>query len=86
MKKVLVTLTIVVALGFAANAQYYNGNNDNFFNTWDDVGNGLNKPGDGSLPGIPGGHGGHGDVPVPLGSGLLILAALGATYALKKKN
>lgn len=85
MKKVLVTLAIVVAFGFAANAQYFSSQNDNFFNTWDDIGNGLDKPGT-ELPGLPGGHGGTGDVPVPLGSGLLILAALGATYALKKKR
>lgn len=86
MKKVLVTLAIVVALGFAANAQYFSGQNDNFFNTWDDVGNGLDKPGGVVLPGIPGGHGGHGDVPVPLGSGLFILTALGAGYAIKQKR
>jgi len=85
MKKVLVTLTIVVALGFAANAQYYNGSNDNFFNKWDDVSNGLDKPGD-VLPGVPGGHGGSGDVPVPLGTGLFILTALGAGYATLRKR
>ena len=85
MKKVLMTLAIVLALGFYAQAQYNSSQNDNFFNTWDEVGNGLDKPG-GVLPGVPGGHGGSGDVPVPLGAGLLILTALGAGYAIKKKR
>lgn len=85
MKKVLVTLAIVMALGFTANAQYNTSGNDNFFSTLDEVGNGLDKPND-VLPGIPGGHGNGGDSPVPLGTGLLILTALGAGYAMKKKR
>ena len=68
MKKVLVTLAILVALGFSAQAQYFSNQNDGYFTKWDDVSNGLDKSGE--LPGIPGGHGGGGDVPVPLGTGL----------------
>lgn len=84
MKKAIVTLSIVLALGLCANAQFNMNRNDGFFTTWDDVSNGLDKSGE--LPGIPGGHGGGGDVPVPLGSGLLILTLLGTGYALKKSK
>lgn len=86
MKKVLVTLAIVLGLGLAANAQYNTSGNDNFFSTLDEVDNGLDKPGGVELPGIPGGHGNGGDSPVPLDTGLFILTALGAGYALKKKR
>ncbi|MBO7470030.1 MAG: hypothetical protein J6T81_07895 [Bacteroidales bacterium] len=80
MKKAIVTLSIVLALGLCANAQFNHNRSDGFFNTWDDVSNGLDKPSD-VLPVIPGGHGGGDDVNVPVGSGLLILTALGAVYA-----
>lgn len=86
MKKVLVTLAIVLGMGLAADAQYNTSGNDNFFSTLDEVGNGLDKPGGVELPGIPGGHGNGGDSPVPLGTGLFILTALGAGYAMKKKR
>lgn len=86
MKKVLVTLAIVLGMGLAADAQYNTSGNDNFFSTLDEVGNGLDKPGGVELPGIPGGHGNGGDSPVPLGTGLFILTALGAGYAMKKRR
>lgn len=38
------------------------------------------------LPGNPGGHGGDGDVPAPLGSGLLLLTGMGVGYAIMKKH
>lgn len=82
MKKIFLTLAIVLAMVASANAQ--KGRNDSFFNTWDDVSNGLDKSGE--MPGLPGSHGLTGDEPAPLGSGLLILTALGAGYALKKKR
>lgn len=84
MKKLLLSLALVMALGLGANAQ-----RDGYFNDWDDVGNGLDKIefdyGGLRDPGLPGGHGG-GDTPAPLGTGLVILTALGAGYAMLKKR
>ena len=87
MKKIIFAIALIITIGFTASAQR---GGDGFFNNWDDVGNGLDKFDDfdnglrGGGPGTPG-HGG-GDQPAPLGSGLLILTALGAGYALKKKR
>ena len=87
MKKVILALALTITLGFTASAQR---GGDGFFNSWDDVSNGLDKFDNfgndlrGGGPGTPG-HGG-GDQPAPLGPGLLILTALGAGYALKKKR
>lgn len=84
MKKIALTIALVLALGLGANAQI--GISDAFFNDWAqsdflrDGGLGL------MLPGLPGDHGLGGDVPAPLGSGLLILGALGAGYAIRKKK
>ena len=84
MKKLLLALALVMALGLGANAQ-----RDSYFNDWDDVGNGLDKIefdyGGMRDPGLPGGHGG-GDTPAPLGSGIAVLTALGAGYAMLKKR
>lgn len=86
MKKILLAIALVLAIGFGANAQ----RGDGFFNNWDDLGNGLDKYDDfdnglrGGGPGTPG-HGG-GDTPAPLGSGLVILGALGAGYAVAKRK
>lgn len=86
MKKILFAVAIVLTMSFGANAQYFDGGNDGFFNNWKDVGNGLDRitddPGFG-LP-LPDGHGYTDDV--PLGSGLLVLTALGTGYALRKKR
>lgn len=84
MKKIALTIALVLALGLGANAQI--GISDAFFNDWAqsdflrDGGLGL------MLPGLPGDHGLGGDVPAPLGSGLIILGALGAGYAIRKKK
>ena len=82
MKKVLLSVALVLALGLGANAQ-----RDNFFNDWEDFGNGLDRT---SLTiddlGLPAEHGLIDNLGAPLGSGLLILTALGAGYALRKRN
>lgn len=84
MKKIALTIALVLALGLGANAQI--GISDAFFNDWAqsdflrDGGLGL------MLPGLPGDHGLGGDVPAPLGSGLIILGALGAGYAYSKRK
>ena len=87
MKKILLSVAIVLAMGFGASAQ--RGGNDNLFSSWNDVSNGLDRIDNYELnlrdPGLPGSHGG-GDTPAPLGSGLVILGALGAGYAVAKRK
>ena len=87
MKKLLFATAIVLMMGFGAMAQHRG--NDNLFNDWNDVSNGLDKWDDFGNglrgPGLPGGHGG-GDTPAPLGSGLVVLTMLGAGYAFSHKR
>lgn len=84
MKKIALTIALVLAIGLGAKAQM--GLSDAFFNDWAqsdflrDGGLGL------MLPGLPGDHGLGGDVPAPLGSGLIILGALGAGYATLRRR
>ena len=80
MKKVLFAIAIVMTMGFCANAQ-----TDNWFQP---KSNGFYEDRDGGFvtPGLPGGHGYTDDQSAPLGSGLLILTAMGAGYALRKRN
>ena len=82
MKKILFAIALIITLSLTANAQY----SDGFFSDWD---NGLDRTGTGNDIGfvLPTNHGNGLDTPsAPLGSGLLILTALGAGYALKKKR
>ena len=82
MKKILFTIVLTITLGLTATAQY----TDGFFNDWD---NGLDRTGTGNEIGfvLPTNHGFGEDTPsAPLGSGLLVLTALGAGSALKKKR
>ena len=77
MKKILLAVALVMALGFGATAQ------DGFIMDWNDA----TRDGDITMPSVPGQHGLSGDQSAaPLGSGLLILTALGAGYALRKRN
>ena len=77
MKKILLAVALVMALGFGAKAQ------DGFIMDWNDA----TRDGDITMPSVPGQHGLSGDQSAaPLGSGLLILTALGAGYALRKRN
>ena len=80
MKKVLVTLSLILTLGLGASAQ-----SDAFF-TYSDV-NEQQRTGTelGATPGLPM-RGQSGDHSAPLGSGLLLLAGMGAAYALRRKN
>jgi hypothetical protein len=82
MKKLLFATALIITMGLTSNAQ-----NDGFFN-WNN-----NYDADDRLTGIefnlPDAHGDINDHnAVPVGSGLLILTALGAGYAVKcrRKN
>ena len=83
MKKFLFSIVLTITLGFTASAQF-NINTDSFFNDWEqsdrlDVG--------GFSFVLPSTHGFGVDTPsAPLGSGLLILGALGVGYAVAKRR
>ena len=78
MKKIIFAIAIMM-LGLSASAQR---GMDGFFN----YDNGLDNRG-GELPGLPTtGIGTTGNATAPLGSGLLVLTALGAGYALRRRK
>ena len=79
MKKIILALAIVLSVSLTANAQ-----RDGFFNDWDDYGNGLDRT-EIDMPALPT-HGLDQNQNAPLGSGLLVLTALGAGYAMLKKR
>ena len=87
MKKLIMTTAIVLALSFTTFAQ------DGMFHRSDNAKNGgdgyalYESKGDlkGGFPGVPG-HGETGDVDAPLGSGIVLLASLGAAYMVAKKR
>ena len=87
MKKIIFAIAIVLTIGLTAGAQ---GGIDGFFGTSsnDIYGNRTTTPGFSSDPIVlPGGDFGlTQDQPLPLGSGLLILTALGAGYAVARKK
>ena len=86
MKKIIFAIAIVMMLGLTANAQ----GRDGFFGSWDDDNydnrGAMSDPNDLGfvLPGGP--MGGSGNQGAPLGSGLLVLTALGAGYAVARKR
>ena len=81
MKKIILALALVLTMGFGAKAQF--GLTDAFFNDW---GTSDLIRTFGFLPMLPGDHGLTGDQPAPLGSGLFILGAMGAGYAVAKRR
>lgn len=80
MKKVLLAIAFVIMMGFGAKAQI--GLTDAFFNDW--AQSDLMR--DVTLISLPNEHGLDTDINAPLGSGLLILTALGAGYAVKHRR
>ena len=84
MKKILFAIALVMTMGLAASAQ-----NDGFFKSSNIENNRAGSNEIGAItPANPGGGiGDYGtDQPAPLGSGLLVLTALGAGYALTRKR
>ena len=76
MKKTLLTIAITLGLAFGASAQ-----SDGFFGNWNNADNrDANE-----LPSLPN-HGLSDNQDAPLGTGLLILTALGAGYAVAKRK
>ena len=81
MKKIFITIAILMTMAFSANAQ-----SDAFFN-WNDADNETYRYNDNGVTfNLPASHGVDYDSNAPLGSGLLILAALSVGYATKKKK
>ena len=83
MKKIIFTIAIVFMMVLGASAQ-----TDGFFKDGGYDDNGTREIATGSLPRLPqGGVGANNDdQTAPLGSGLLVLTALGAGYAAYKKR
>ena len=80
MKKILFTIALIITMGVTATAQ-----SDGFFRSYCDN-DYTNRTEDNTFI-LPSSHGTDYDYDsAPLGSGLLILTALGAGYALKKKR
>lgn len=81
MKKVLLVLALVMTLGFSASAQF-----DGFITEGMD--DGYRDEMSSTMPQLPHGRIGelYTDQPAPLGSGLLIMTALGGAYLLRKRE
>ncbi|MBR4148240.1 MAG: hypothetical protein IKU00_10230 [Bacteroidales bacterium] len=80
MKKLALTIAIVLGMGIAASAQgglFQYGFEDEY---------GLNRDGGLLTPGLPGEHGLPDNQDAPLAGGALLLIGFGAAYALKKRN
>ena len=85
MKKLALTTAIVLALSFTTFAQ--GGSLFHRENSGDNGNSLYEAKGDlkGGFPGFPD-HGETGDVDAPLGSGIVLLASLGAAYMVAKKR
>ncbi len=75
MKKVLLTIALLITIGSTANAQ-----TDAFF-SWNLANDDIYRSNINEYLVLPSIHGSYTDAPAPLGSGLLVLTALGAGYA-----
>ena len=80
MKRIILTLAFLMAMAFCASAQ-----TDLFFK-WNDADNDLYRANDNLGFSLPTAHGSVYDSEAPLVSGLLILTALGAGYAVMRKR
>ena len=89
MKKILFAIAIVLTIGLAANAQ----GRDGFFSSWDNDSYNNRGTNPDFTPGVVLPNGiqmsdspTNEDPQAPLGSGLLVLTALGAGYAVARKR
>ena len=84
MKKILFAIAIVLTMVVSANAQ----RNDGFFSNWNnDIYGTRDGEDDPLLPLIPGvDYSNTNNSNAPLGSGLIILSALGAGYTIARKH
>ena len=83
MKKILLAIALVITMSFGAKAQFF-GLSDGFFNDWG-ASDAIRTTG--FLPILPTVHGDLNDQSAaPLGSGLLVLTALGAGYAVARRR
>ena len=85
MKKVIISIIFALGFGMSLNAQ-----SDGFFtSSYSEYRENISWDVE-NMPLLPGSHGYLGDydcvTPVPLGSGVLILAGLGLTYALRRNK
>lgn len=88
MKKILLTISIIVALGLNVNAQiqYSQTGTDGFFTNNTLPSEYREMTDDGILPTLPGRDIYDNQWAVPTGSGLLLLVSMGAAYALRRKR
>ena len=79
MKKIVLAAALVMTMAFGASAQ------DGFFRSG---GDNMDRTVSDQTPALPQGSVGEksDDQPAPLGSGLLVLTALGAGYAVSRRN
>ncbi|MBO7083124.1 MAG: hypothetical protein J6W30_04695 [Bacteroidales bacterium] len=84
MKRIALTLAIVLGITLGASAQY-----KGLFDRGPEAGyqnDSYNREGEGGILSLPTSHGMDGDQESPLGSGALLLIGFGAAYALRKKD
>ncbi len=97
MKKILITLSLVMGLALSTQAQYFSnkdGRGGGLFGRglvademYYGAGYGQNSLlNDNGLPGVPNGHDLEGDQPAPLGSAVVLLSALGVAYLASKRS
>ena len=97
MKKIMMTLSLVVGIALSTQAQYFSGKNAQSGGLFgrgfvaDELyygaGFGQNSLlNDNGLPGVPNGHDLEGDQPAPVGSGVALLIGLGTVYCLVRKR
>ena len=85
MKKLALTIAIVLTMGLSAMAQ--DGGLLNRGVSFDKQNrSGMMKEGENSGIGLPGEHGLEGNQPAPLGSGIAVMIGLGAAYLIGKKR